>query len=153
MMPKTSPDHRDACQSVLDAARNSVRWINDPANHDTVGLERKSVDKRLRRLVTETVKLHASVDKPMCVGVYGPSQAGKSYLVSVLAREAQKPLMARFAGIASPIDFIKDINPGGERESTGVVTRFSIHQRPSPDGFPVCLRLLTETDIVKIIGN
>ena len=149
----TPTEQREACQSVLDAARKAVAWVNDPINKETVGLERKSVEKRLRRLVTETAKLTASVDKPMCVGVYGPSQAGKSYLVSVLARQGQKPLMARFGGIDAPVDFIKEINPGGERESTGVVTRFSIHQRPSPDGFPVCLRLLRETDVVKIIGN
>jgi hypothetical protein len=50
---------------------------------------------------------------------------------------------------------LTEINPAGEKESTGLVTRFTM--RPSiaspPPGFPVTLRLLSETDIIKILGN
>ncbi|WP_371344799.1 virulence factor SrfC family protein [Ancylobacter sp. IITR112] len=141
------------CRQLLEATRKSLAWINDPGNEATVGLERKAIDKRLRRLITETAKLDRSIEKPMCVGIFGPSQAGKSYLVSVLASGSGRSLQARFAGLPSPLDFLQDINPGGERESTGVVTRFSRHEKASPEGFPVCLRLLSETDIVKVLGN
>jgi len=146
-------DWHASCRKLLDAGRNAVAWINDPGNASTVGVEKQSADKRLRRIITEVSKLDQAVDRPMCVGVFGPSQAGKSYLVSILARKGQTPLTARFSGIAEPKDFIRENNPGGERESTGIVTRFSLRDIPSPDGFPVCLRLLSETDIVKILGN
>lgn len=146
-------DWHASCKALLDAGRRAVSWVNDPQNANTIGVEKRSVDKRLRRMITETTKLQASIDRPMCVGVFGPSQAGKSYLVSVLARAGEKPLAARFAGSAEPVDFLREINPGGERESTGIVTRFSLRALPAPEGFPVCLRLLNETDIIKILGN
>lgn len=140
------------CDETLDAARRGIAWVNDEENQKLVGLERKAIDHRLRRLTTEVTKVGNSVDRPMCVGVFGPSQAGKSYLVSVLASNEDTPLMARFEGHGD-VDFISEINPGGERESTGIVTRFSLRQLPSPDGYPVCLRLLSEIDVVKILGN
>ena len=60
----------------------------------------------------------------MCVGVFGPSQAGKSYLVSILASRDGRPLQARFAD--KTYDFLREINPPGNRESTGLVTRFGL---------------------------
>lgn len=143
----------ESCAKMLDAGRKAVVWVNDPANAGTLGVEKRSTDRRLRRIITEINKLDNSIDRPMCVGVFGPSQAGKSYLVSILARKGETPLTARFDGIAGPVDFLREINPGGERESTGIVTRFSLRSLPSPEGFPVCLRLLNETDVIKILGN
>jgi hypothetical protein len=87
----------------------------------------------------------------MCVGVFGPSQAGKSYLVSELARPKGSRPVTLFAG--QEVDFLRDINPEGGKESTGLVTRFSLAPQRHPPGFPVCLRLLSEADIVKILGN
>ena len=66
-------------------------------------------------------------------------------------RPSDKPLTALFEG--QPRDFIREINPVGEKESTGLVTRFSIRPQEHPPGHPVCLRLLSAADIVKIIGN
>ena len=89
----------------------------------------------------------------MCVGVFGPSQAGKSYLVSVLARKGET-LTAVFDDPARPeVDFIQDINPYGEKEATGLVTRFTVHKPQTPLEFPVFLRLLTQTDLLKILAN
>ena len=87
----------------------------------------------------------------MCVGVFGPSQAGKSYLVSILASRDGRPLQARFAD--RTYDFLREINPPGNRESTGLVTRFGLGLSDGPADFPVKVRLLTQTDIVKILGN
>src|SRR5262249_45263076 len=98
-------------------------------------------------------RLLAAVERPMCVGVFGPSQSGKSYLISALARKGTSPLIADFDGCPSGIDFVSQINPEGGKESTGLVTRFSIRHQPTPAGYPVALRLLSQTDIVKILGN
>lgn len=146
-------DWHAACRSTLKETRDAIKWINSGENETTVGVERKPLDRSLRRLVTEATKLDKAVDRPMCVGVFGPSQAGKSYLVSVLARKGSAPLMARFGGESKDYDFVAEINPGGDRESTGLVTRFSLRDLPAPEGYPVCLRLLTESDLVKVIAN
>ena len=60
----------------------------------------------------------------MCVGVFGPSQAGKSYLVSILA-QPRRPAAAGAFGDQS-YDFLREINPPRQRESTGLVTRFGL---------------------------
>lgn len=97
-------------------------------------------------------KLHQSAQRPPCVGVFGPSQAGKSYLVSALARPESGPLTVQFQ--QKDVDFLQQINPGGGRESTGVVTRFSLHApRVTDADFPVEVRLLSESDILKILFN
>ena len=104
--------------------------------------EQRALNREFRRFATAARKLEQAVARPMCVGVFGPSQAGKSYLVSVLARPGEKPLIADFDG--QGIDFIAEINPEGGKESTGLVTRFSLTRQAHPPGFPVCLRLLSE---------
>lgn len=86
------------------------------------------------------------------VGVFGPSQAGKSYLVSALARRPGGRLEADFAG--RRLDFLAEINPiGGGKEATGLVTRFTTARHAVDAERPVALRLLSETDLVRIFAN
>lgn len=144
---------KKTCANALDMAQQSLAWISDAANAERVGTSRKVAEQQIKKSIIAARKTSAAADRPMCVGVFGPSQAGKSYLVSVLARDKETPLMARFGDLGRDVDFIREINPGGDRESTGLVTRFSIRQEPSPAGSPVVLRMLSETDIAKILGN
>ncbi|MBZ9791691.1 virulence factor SrfC family protein [Rhizobium sp. 3T7] len=141
------------CGDALEGARQGLAWIGDPANAERVGVGQKSVTQQLRKSVVSARKALAAIDRPMCVSVFGPSQAGKSYLVSVLARHGNSPLMAKFGDLGREVDFIREINPGGDRESTGLVTRFSIRPEPSPPGAPVVIRMLSEGDVAKILGN
>jgi len=87
----------------------------------------------------------------MCVGVYGPSQAGKSYLVSALARKRGERLVASLGG--KEIDFIEMINPEGGKESTGLVTRFTTDHVSAPTKFPIQVKLLSELDLIKLFVN
>ena len=55
----------------------------------------------------EARRLEQTFKKPTCVGVFGPSQAGKSYLISVLARkEGEETMIAKFDGPEPEVDFI-----------------------------------------------
>jgi hypothetical protein len=144
---------KSICGNAVELAQRSLAWISDPANAERVGGSKKPAEQQIKKSVIAARKALAAVDRPMCVGVFGPSQAGKSYLVSVLARHKDNPLMARFGDLGKDVDFIREINPGGDRESTGLVTRFSIRQEASPAGSPVVLRMLSETDVAKILGN
>ena len=84
--------------------------------------------------------------------MFGGSQVGKSYLIGALARGKAETLEIALGD--STHDFLEEINPGGGRESTGIVTRFSIKQpvHATPE-FPVQVSLLTQMDIVKIFAN
>jgi len=142
-----------ACQDTALAAQQALTWIADPKNETRVGQDRVYLERNLRGDAYQARRLARSVDRPMCIGVFGPSQAGKSYLVSVLARK-DETLTALFTDDERPeIDFIKEINPYGDKEATGLVTRFSIRKIVTPKGYPVALRLLTQTDVLKILIN
>ena len=55
---------------------------------------------------------------------------------------------------AERLDFIDHVNPpGAAKEATGLVTRFSCIHQETPPGFPVVLKLLSEADLVKVLGN
>ncbi|HIW01240.1 MAG TPA: putative virulence factor [Candidatus Desulfovibrio intestinipullorum] len=138
------------CQEWAKAARKAEQWLQD--NRENVGGECELLCKNIRTAARAYGRLATAASRKMCVGVFGPSQAGKSYLISVLAKDTDGNLMADFAGTS--VDFIRKINPEGGKESTGLVTRFTTTR---PVGItqerPVRLRLFSEMDLVRIFAN
>lgn len=132
------------------ACDDAEKWVK--RNGELVRNEQESLLKDLRHARRVLRKCEKAAVKNICAGVFGPSQAGKSYLVSILAKGESEKLWARFDD--KKLDFIEEINPKGGKESTGLVTRFTM-SRPEnlPEGYPVQLKLLSETDLVKIIAN
>jgi len=142
----------DGSQALAKASSKARAWVSRLAQTATsLASEEHSLVEATRRAENLARKLAASSGRRNSAGVFGPSQAGKSYLVSVLGRSKDKPLIADFAG--TPKNFIQEINPQGGKESTGLVTRFTVVKGTKDSQHPVELRLLTETDLVKIIGN
>lgn len=141
----------DTCRRTFEACQAAIGWFD--ANQERLRQEYPSLLREFRKFGKAASKLKAAVERPMCVGVFGPSQAGKSYLISALARRGTDPLITDFDGIADGLDFVRQINPEGGAESTGLVTRFSMRKVAAPPDFPVAVRLLSQADIVKIIGN
>jgi hypothetical protein len=140
------------CESLAVAASEGVGWLKAAAEQSpTVAQQAPSLISELQKVRNQSRKLARAARRRMCVGVFGPSQAGKSYLVSILASRDGRPLQARFAD--KTYDFLREINPPGNRESTGLVTRFGLGLSDVTPDFPVRVRLLTQTDIVKILGN
>ena len=142
----------EAAQSLGSASSGGRVWTTRLAEVATsVATQKQALVESTRRAENLSRKLAASSSRRNSAGVFGPSQAGKSYLVSVLGRSKDKPLTADFAGAMK--NFILEINPEGGKESTGLVTRFTIVRGTRDAQHPVELRLLTETDLVKVIGN
>ncbi len=140
----------DLCAKLGGACSEAGEWVR--RNTDLVRNEEESLLKELRHAGRQYRILGRAAGRKMCAGVFGPSQAGKSYLISALARDSQGFLMARFG--AEKHDFIQEINPEGGKESTGLVTRFTLSEPAKlTEGFPVQVRLLSETDLVKIVAN
>jgi len=135
--------------SISKLLGNALDWVS---NSEDSGIANNYLLKKdLKRSIAQCKRLETAAGARMCVGVYGASQAGKSYLVSVLATRNERPLMARFGN--DQVDFLRQINPAGGQESTGLVTRFTTDQHQTPTGFPVQARLLTEMDLAKIFVN
>jgi hypothetical protein len=153
-MDKLDQELTDQSKALERTARDIISWVD--RNEALVRQDKAALLKDFRRFATSAGRLSAAAARPMCVGVYGPSQNGKSHLIATLARKAGNPaLMTRLGD--REVDFIEEINPvgGSGRESTGVVTRFSLRpfEAKAPADAPVCVRLLSQSDLVKIIGN
>ncbi len=143
----------DRCVEVSQLTRDALAWVNHEENAETVGPKHKSLTKLLRKSARRAERLGKSARTNMSVSVFGPSQAGKSFLVSVLARPSDGRLTADFNGPGGQLDYISQVNPAGDGESTGLVTRFTMTKAPTPDGYPIQLNLLSEADIARTIIN
>ena len=143
---------KQAVERLEGGGADARLWI-DKVRGESVGVasEADSLIENTRRARLAARRIGGAMHRRNCVGVFGPSQAGKSYLVSALARRQDAPLKIDFGGEIR--DFLKEINPAGDRESTGLVTRFTRHKGEVDPDYPVELRLLSETDLVKIIAN
>ena len=138
------------CADLAQACTEAGAWA--ARNGELVRGEQEGLQRELRRAARVFRRCSRAAGRKMCAGVFGPSQAGKSYLISALARDAGHSLLAVFGDATK--DFISEINPEGGKESTGLVTRFTMTQPTDrPPGHPVQIRLLSETDLVKIIAN
>jgi hypothetical protein len=82
----------------------------------------------LRDLQLRARKLARAWGRPQSLGFFGPSQAGKSFLVGALLQHELGSL--RVLSGSRELDFLKEINPAKGVESTGVVTRFSSGPAP-----------------------
>ncbi|MDR2801043.1 MAG: putative virulence factor [Desulfovibrio sp.] len=146
----TSQTLGEHCLALANAAEEAMLWAQN--NADVVRSESSGLQLELRKSKRAFLQCARAAQRKMCAGVFGPSQAGKSYLISALARDRTGGLTAVFGDRGH--DFISEVNPEGGKESTGLVTRFTM-TRPDtlPENFPVQIRLLTETDLVKITAN
>lgn len=82
----------------------------------------------LRDLGFRLRKLRKAWGRPQSLGFFGPSQAGKSFLVGALLGHELGTLKVRTR--TGEADFLREINPAKGVESTGVVTRFSTASSP-----------------------
>ncbi|MDN5214708.1 virulence factor SrfC family protein [Fulvivirgaceae bacterium BMA12] len=100
--------------------------------------------------------LSGAIHQRPAIGIFGASQVGKSYLVSNLSKPSESDsLNVLIPGKDEEIDFVQKINPpGGGKEATGIVTRFTVETGGYQENFaPFRLRLFTQCDLVKIILN
>jgi len=127
-----------------------VKWLNRNPDPEE---DKKNNAKELRRMARNLSDYADALDRKPGVAVFGASQAGKSILISSLGSGPSGSLTADFD--QRYLDFAKQINPEGGGETTALVTRFSLDSPPkSPDPEkPVCFKLFSEMDIIKILAN
>ncbi len=131
----------------------AIDWIQRVrGNARSVDNEADSLVMKLRRVRNQAKSLAVASSLPSTVGFFGLSQAGKSYLISALAAGADGRLETEVDG--KRLDFLSHINPpGGGKEATGLVTRFSFRAKQGPQGFPLELKLFEEIELAKILVN
>lgn len=138
---------------VYNTAEQAIDWVKD-VRHSSKRLdsEADNLILDLRRLRNVSKRLGDVSTKSVAVGFFGLSQAGKSYLISALAADVNGNLETRVD--SEVLDFIKHVNPpGGGKEATGLVTRFSRTAKGGIPGYPLELKLFQEVEIAKILIN
>ncbi len=128
--------------AVAEVARGGGAWLE--ANRTRLKENPTALARDFRRFGRRAARLRAAAERPMCVAVFGASQAGKSYLVSSLATRPGHPLVAAYGD--RRLNFLQDINPQGGKESTGLVSRFTASSVSAPAQSPVPVRLMSQTD-------
>ncbi len=147
---------QDLCQdwqNVYQGAGEAIDWVMQArASSQRLNAQADSLVLELRRARNTARSLGVVSGRPMTIGFFGLSQAGKSYLISSLAAGGNGRLETNYGG--ETIDFLRHVNPpGGGKEATGLVTRFSRNATAGPDAYPVELQIFSEVDMVKILVN
>jgi len=141
------------CLQIREACGAAMAWVEaNRGKSPRLDQESAALTLHLRRARNTARALGRTADRPFAVGFFGLSQAGKSYLISALAATPSGRLDIALGG--ERLSFLTHINPpGGGKEATGLVTRLTRRPVASPAGFPVRLHLLSEADLVKVLGN
>lgn len=142
-----------AWAAVHEGAGQALEWIREVrGNAPRLDSEADSFNLKLHRARNLARSLGRVAGTPMTIGFFGLSQAGKSYLISALAASDNGKLVTNYGG--AELDFIKHVNPpGGGKEATGLVTRFSRTAQSGPSSHPVELKLFSEIELAKILAN
>ncbi len=143
--------------SIADKSSEQIRvlerlnaWSVETINKSMMGAHVSSVSKKIRSSIFLASNVQSASNCKPTVGVYGPSQAGKSYLTAKFAENEQGILKVN---LGSELDFLQDINPPGGRESTALVSRFTTDVTHVDNAFPIKANTLSETDIICILAN
>jgi hypothetical protein len=139
------------CTKVKQVIEDSMKWVTANVEKD----KRAVTIYNLKKLRREANRYENALPRRPSVAIFGQSQVGKSYLVSNLAKtpEAQS-LFVKVPDTGEDVDFIASINPpGGGKEATGLVSRFTTESNWQPGQKPYLLRLFSQADVVKIIAN
>ncbi|WP_075343827.1 virulence factor SrfC family protein [Tenacibaculum agarivorans] len=138
-------------EKTLAEIKKASAWIDVHGNESTKEVKKTQLNESTRTLN----RVINALQKRSSVAIFGQSQVGKSFLVRSMAKS---PVTGKLeildATTEQKIDFLKDINPPGGRESTGIITRFSI-EKPNEitNDFPYKLELLSQLDVAAIIIN
>ena len=138
---------------LTHAAAEGLSFVeNGAAKSPELKAKAENVITELARLETRSAALDEVLKAGTTLGVFGASQAGKSYLVSRMAAGRDGELATTWEG--EHIDFLTHVNPQGQdKEATGFVTRFTHRAHPGIPGFPIEVRVFKETEIAMILVN
>lgn len=143
----------ESWQSVYQQSGQAIDWVRKTRQSaKRLDSEADHLILKLRRVRNQAASLQQVSQSGSTVGFFGLSQAGKSYLISALAAGESGRLETILDG--QRLDFVEHINPpGGGKEATGLVTRFTRARHEQVPGFPLKLRLFSEVELVKIFVN
>ncbi len=139
------------CTLVKQVIQDGVKWVSSNVESDKQAVTLYNL-KKFRR---DANRFERAVPKRPSIAIFGQSQVGKSYLVSNLVKTPEAfSLFVKVPGTNEEVDFIEKINPpGGGKEATGLVSRFTTVDSFQAGWQPYGMKLFSQADVVKIITN
>lgn len=114
--------------------------------------EQEELSLRLKKTKADIHKIMHTIEAKPVFAIFGLSQVGKSYLVQNVLSVDAEPLQIQVG--SKQIEFLGNINPvGGQSESTGVVSRFTIDKTEGTEQFPIKAKIFDAKDIVTILAD
>ncbi len=126
------------CLTIKSVIEDSMQWVAENVDPD----KQKVTIYNLKKYRRTANRYEKAVPKRPSIAIFGQSQVGKSYLVSNLAKTPEgNSLEVVVPGQNEKVDFIEKINPpGGGKEATGLVSRFTILQNHETGQQPYIIR-------------
>ncbi len=140
------------CTNLRSVINEAIAWTNNNLPEE----RRKTTQYNLEFLRRLTRRYESSAGRKPSVALYGQSQAGKSYLVSNLAKaSSSNSFWVECPWLGKKYDFINQINPfGKQKESTGLVTRFTLASEAKKSSkFNFLLKTFRQSDLVSVLAN
>ncbi len=141
----------ELCNTIEGVIGDGMDWVSENAEHD----KQKVTLYNLKKYRRAARRYKRAIPKRPSIAIFGQSQVGKSYLVSNFAKTPEADsLEVVIPDTGERVDFIEKINPpGGGKEATGLVSRFTIDEDWKQGQQPYVLKLFSQADIAKIITN
>ena len=109
---------------------------------------------KVRPIRREAERARRASRRRLCMGLFGPSQAGKSFLIGELGRAADKQLLISNPAGGEPISFIERINPNRKDEATAVACRLTVAPQVTPERSGTFVaRVLSHGDLLKCLAT
>lgn len=138
------------CRHVSDVAKNILDWVGESG--EIVSAERVALLHEVYRTETTASTLARALDEGPAVAIVGPSRSGKTQLLAGLVERDGGTVSIRFEGIREQVGLVKYLCPEGARNDRSAVLRLTARPRAPSQNFPVVVRLLSMSDLVKILG-
>ena len=147
------------CKETKELINQSISWVEN-------NLEKEESDlivSHLKDFRADSRNLELSSNGKPTLAVFGESQIGKSYFMSELLKNKNENTF--YLKFKSPnekynkyfndnyVDFIKRINPNGPKESSGVVTRFTISEDNQKVNAQIPVKFLRQVDLAMILAD
>ena len=145
---KRMKEIHDSSADLIELSNEALGWVEKYADQISQSSLREST-KRIRRTFK---KVQSASRKRPATGIFGQSQVGKSYLIKNIAKPQNASALNIIAGQDESMDFIREINPEGGKESTGCVTRFTTAPWDE-EQTPIKAELLSQLSIASILVN
>jgi len=118
-------------------------------------IDANELSNQYSRMIDETKfvfkKLKLASERKPCIGFFGESQVGKSYLVGSLLSNKGEKLLVSHHRESEPHDFLERLNPNKQSEATAVVTRFTTDKVNLYDGSKFYIELLTPGELLRCL--